>query len=274
MPIQTAVLTAAGAEPGAIQAESLRAFADQEPPGVYTVTRTYRGTKVVLFDAHLDRLEESAELEGIPLALDREKVRASLRALIEGAGYGDCRLRITVPSGAPDQILLAVEPLPRVPPRVKEEGVRAATVSLARENPRAKSNMWVSQRKLARDRLPTDTYEGMLIDSDGRILEGFSSNFYAIRDGILQTAEADILKGISRRILLEVIPSSLAVQYKPPKLEELPLIDETFLTSSSRGVVPIVRINESPVGTGRPGPRTVDLSARYDQWVDDHLEPL
>ncbi len=80
--------------------------------------------------------------------------------------------------------------------------------------------------------------------------------------------------GISRKILLEVIPPSLTLQPQPPQLADLAEFDEAFLTSSSRGVVPIVQINEVSIGDGRPGPITRQLSALYDDWVEDHLEPL
>ncbi len=160
MPARTATIDAAGPQPTPIQVQSLRDLAEQEPEGVYTVTRTYRETKVVLFDAHIDRLEESAALEGIPLELDRSLVRASLRSLIKESGYGDCRMRITIPRDAAEEILIGVEPLPDIPPKIKEQGVRTATVSLSRANPRAKSNAWLGQRGLARQQLPPDVYEG------------------------------------------------------------------------------------------------------------------
>jgi hypothetical protein len=58
-----------------IMADTLNEFGLKEPAGVYTVARTYQRTKTVLFEAHLDRLEESARLENITLNLDRMSLR-------------------------------------------------------------------------------------------------------------------------------------------------------------------------------------------------------
>ena len=62
---------------------SIAAAALSEPEGVYTVTRTYERDSVVLFDAHLDRLERSAREEHIPAHIDRPTLRAALRSLVE-----------------------------------------------------------------------------------------------------------------------------------------------------------------------------------------------
>jgi branched-subunit amino acid aminotransferase/4-amino-4-deoxychorismate lyase len=57
-------------------------------------------------------------------------------------------------------------------------------------------------------------------------------------------------------------------------MDKLKQIEEAFLTSSSRGVVPIIQINEQSIAAGRPGPLTQQLSTAYDAWVEEHLEPI
>ncbi|NJL93532.1 MAG: hypothetical protein HC915_07270 [Anaerolineae bacterium] len=51
-------------------------------------------------------------------------------------------------------------------------------------------------------------------------------------------------------------------------------MDEAFLTSSSRGVLPIVMIDDQPIGAGAPGVLTRELQQRYDAWTEAHLEPI
>lgn len=274
MPTQIATISGGTLEPAPYGGDSLRELAAKEPPGVYTMTRTYHDLQVVLFDAHLDRLEESAHLEGMQLKIDRPQIRAALRQMVDEADYGLCRLRITIPADRPNRPIVAIEPLQIMPPEVKAEGVVTATVGLARRNPRAKTNAWELERRRAQASLPSECYEGLLVDESGRVLEGFSSNFYTIHDSTLQTAEEGILMGISRRILLDVLPLQLELVERPVKRTELASIDEAFLTSSSRGVVPIVRVDATVIGDGRPGKTTRRLGQRYDQWVETHLEPL
>lgn len=274
MPIPIKILQDNGFKPVAYQADSLRQAAAREPAGVYTVTRTYPAGRVVLFDAHLDRLEESARLEGIPLRLDRPHLRTALAELVREFDAESSRVRLTVPREQPDSVIIAIEPLTELPRELKREGVKAATVEIERENPRAKSNQWEHRRQRALKNLPPAVHEGLLVDERGAILEGFTSNFFAIIAGELHTADDKVLLGISRKILLTARPSSMKLVEQPVLVNQLSGLDESFLTSSSRGVVPIVSIDDQPIGSGRPGPLTEELCRRYDRWVEAHLESI
>ncbi|MGA9531539.1 MAG: aminotransferase class IV [Anaerolineales bacterium] len=274
MPAIIANLTGGHLEPTPHAAENLRAAAGEEPTGVYTVFRTYRRNQAVRLDAHFRRLEESAGLEGVQIELDREHIRAALRQLIDLAGYPESRLRMTIPFDRPQEPVLAIEPLQSVSANLRANGVKAATVQLTRRNPRAKSNTWEAVRAKALHQLSDDVYEGLLVDEGGQILEGFTSNIYAVQGQDLQTPEAGILHGVSRQILLDVLPSDLHLVHRPIRLESLAAINEFFLTSSSRGVVPIIQIDDHIIGDGKPGPWTLRLDHRYRQWVEDHLEPI
>ena len=245
-----------------------------EPSGVYTVARTFHRTSALELDAHLDRLEESAHLLGIPLKLDRAALRRTLRQLIDETGYPESRFRITIPAARPDHIYFAIEPLHEVPPELRKHGVRVQTFPGHRRNPRAKNTDWMKERALLQQQMTDGTYEGLLVSPDGFILEGLGSNFYGILGSELHTASNGVLRGISRRIVLEVAPQVLPVCTEPVALDAVPQLQEAFLTSSSRGVVPIVMIDDHRVGDGRPGPLTREIEARYNAWAEAHLEPI
>lgn len=274
MPIPIVMLSDNGLEPAPYRADSLREAALMEPPGVYTVTRTYPGGRAVLLDAHLDRLEESARLEGIPVTFERERIRSGLRRLLSESEHEQTRVRMTVTRSGRHNVILALEPWPGVEPSLKEEGVRAATARLDRENPKAKSNAWEHRRQEAMKALPEDVYEGLLVDDQERITEGFTSNIFAIKAGRLHTAAENVLLGISRHILLSARPPDVPLLETPIGRDELDSITECFLTSSSRGVIPIVKIDQQTIGNGRPGGTTRRLSRCYDEWVRAHLEPI
>lgn len=260
--------------PPPFEADSLEEVGRREPDGVYTITRTYHFDQAVMLEAHMDRLEQSARLEGIDLDLDRGWLRSGLRRLIQAAGYQESRFRITIPRHDPKTALLAVEPLRLVSPQMRASGVAAATVYIERPNPQSKSNRWIKQRELARQRLPTWAYEGLVCTDQGLILEGFSSNFYAVIDGKLRTAEKTVLSGIGRKILLNVVEGFLRVVYEPVKLTELPELEEALITSSSRGVLPIIKIDEHTIRGGTPGPVTQEIWGRYQGWVEAHVEQI
>jgi branched-chain amino acid aminotransferase len=256
------------------EADSLDQVGAQEPDGIYTVTRTYRSTKAVMLDAHMARLERSAQLEGIKLKLDQAWLRSGLRRIIAQGEYEESRFRITIPRHDPKTALLAVEPLHIVSPEMRSNGVSAATVCIDRPNPKAKSNRWVPQRESARRQLPEWAYEGLVCTDEGIILEGFSSNFYAIIDGRLRTAKGTVLSGIGRMILLTVAEGFIKTEYEPINVSNLSALDEALITSSSRGIVPIVKIDEEIIGDGHPGPLTTGLWQRYQRWVEAHLEEI
>lgn len=259
-------------EPAPYHADTMAEAAELEPPGIYTVSRTFHHDKCILLDAHFDRLEESAQLEGIPLELDRKRARKALRSLVVETGYEEARFRLTVPRDDPHQLILTVEPLQLVTEAMRRNGVQVATLYLPRPNPRAKRTEWVAIRNDARKLLPSPIYEGIRLASDGTLSEGFSSNFYGLLEGVLHTAEEDILHGVARRIVLSVAPGLLPVLLKPVHKDDIPQLDEAFLSSSGRGVVPIVRIDDVTIGKGKPGVKTMTIMKRYNAWVDQHLE--
>jgi branched-subunit amino acid aminotransferase/4-amino-4-deoxychorismate lyase len=106
--------------------------------------------------------------------LDRAALRAALRALIDQSGYTESRFRITIPREQPDHLILSIEPFKPVPAEIIENGARAITLHLERQN--------------AVGHFPQGIYEGILVGSDGALLEGTSSNFYAIKEVLLQPA--------------------------------------------------------------------------------------
>jgi branched-chain amino acid aminotransferase len=255
-------------------AHSLEDLTGLEPAGIYTTARTYDATKVVMLDAHLDRLEESATLESIPSQLDRASLRGALRDTLAAGGYENARFRITISRDNPNQILLAAEPLKAVPAEILTKGAEVATLCITRPNPRSKSNAWMGLRKEATKSLPEHIYEGIVCNARGELLEGFSSNFYAIKDEKLWTAGDHVLFGITRKIILDVAHDLLPLHLHPVTIEDLPSMQEAFLTSSSRGVVPIVNIDGFVIGEGKPGPYTLEITRRYNSWVQENSKPI
>lgn len=267
-------MTPQGLQPVDYRAASLSEAAQYEPDdGVYTVTNTYHTLAVLKFDAHLDRLEDSARRAGISLNLDRPVLRASLRQLITQAGWGDVRFRITVSRQQPDSLILTLEPYKPPAPMVYENGVRCITLpGSARHDPAAKTTDWMHTRgQLA---LPEGIYEGLLVSDKGDILEGTGSNFYAVLHGELRTAGTGMLPGIAQQIVFVVAPPILPVRREAVNIKDRPRIEEAFITSSSRGIVPVVEIDGRSIGDGRPGAYTRRLRAAYLDWVAAHLEEL
>ncbi len=271
------ILTADGPlQPVDYSADSLNDAIQYEPQdGVYTVTNTYNTFQTLKLDAHLNRLEDSARRENIPLKLDRAKLRAALRRMITEAGFGNVRFRVTVPRDTLDRLVVSVEPFTPPSPEVIVHGVRCITVSdSARNNPAAKTTDWMHARKSLADEMLEGIYDTFLLSADRYILEGLSSNFYAVLDGELRTAGEGVLPGIARQVVFMVAPDVLPVRKEAVHVDDLPRLSEAFLTSSSRGIIPVVEINGVTIGEGVPGPKTLELREVYGAWVEAHLEEL
>jgi branched-chain amino acid aminotransferase len=232
---------------------SLAASSASLPEGAYTTLRTYGGRRVVRLDQHLRRLEESVALQGHPGSVDPDVARATLAAALDAAAHPESRLRLTF---APPRLFVAVEPFSPLPARLYAEGVACVTLDVRRENPHAKDTRFIATAQEAYGRLPAGVEEGLLVAGDGAILEGLSSNFFAVLGGRLRTEEERALFGVTRSLVLEVAQGVLPLEGRAVSRDDLPAVDEAFVTSVSREVLPVVRIDGRLIGDGRVGPRT------------------
>ena len=270
------ILTPSGLESVSYTASSLADAAPYEPrDGVYTITNTYHKTRVLNFDAHLDRMENSARLSGTPIQLDRGKIRAALREMIETADFGDVRFRITAAPSLRNNLILSMEPFKPLAPEVYSTGIRVITLPhAARTAPDAKTTDWMLDRRILEDSLPPGIFTGLLIGESGKILEGLSSNFYAVLDNKLRTSGASVLPGMAQKVVFAIAEQVLPLIKIAVTMSDIPKLSEAFITSASRGIVPVIEIDGTPVGTGIPGAKTAALRGYYQKWVDVHLEAL
>ncbi|MBC7870676.1 MAG: aminotransferase class IV, partial [Chitinophagaceae bacterium] len=88
------------------------------------------------------------------------------------------------------------------------------------------------------------------------------------------TAGEGILPGIAQQIVFEVAPDIVPMKREAANIRDLTHITEAFITSSSRGIVPVVEIDKHVLGDGKPGVVTIALLNAYNAWVAAHLEDL
>ncbi len=108
--------------------------------------------------------------------------------------------------------------------------------------------------------------DAWFVDEDGFITEGASSNAWIVKDGVLRTrpASSRILTGITMTVVKELAADlQVKVDERAFTVEELRAADEAFLTSATQTVMPVVRVDGAPVGSGTPGPLTVRLREAF-----------
>jgi branched-chain amino acid aminotransferase len=252
-------------------AGTLAAASARLPQGSYTTLRTYGRDRVLRLREHGRRLEESAVLQGRPAPLDPGVLRAGLAAAVLAAGHPESRLRVT---WASPRLFVAVEPFEPLAPGLYEAGVACVTLPVRRDNPHAKDTRFLETARSAYGSLSPDAHEGLLVGDDRAVLEGLSSNFFAVREGILHTEDERVLFGVTRSAVLEVSRGLLPLATTAVRVEQLGELSESFITSASRGILPVVRVDQVLIGAGRPGGFTAELRARFDALVAREAEPL
>ena len=283
--VQLFAVTPAGPQALAVPsgAASFHDVLDDLPLGVYSALRTFHHDRFLGLEAHFDRTDRSMELLGWRDRIDRPLLRRALHEVVTAYPHPDARVRFDLlaepgSSGAagskafravPSRVLIALSPFKPVPERFLTEGVRVEVArELHRDRPLIKTADFVVRRRpLPLER--QDAYEHLLVDGSGRILECSSSNFHAIRGGVLFTAAGGALEGITQKFVLRVAGElGIEIRREHVREDEIARVDEAFLTSSTRGIVPVVDVAGTKIGSGRPGPATDRLRRAYDATAE------
>ena len=282
MPVALFAVEDAGPRPLAVPAgvHGFGGLYDGLRLGVYEALRTFHHNRFLDLDEHLARLQRSMTRLGWDYCFDDARMRRCIHEACTASPFEEMRVRCDVLAapaasrGSASRELIAVVPFTPPPSVVYQQGVEVVTTAaLTRHDPEAKTADFVEQRR----RIELDTphaYERLIVSADGEVLEGFSSNFYAVRDGVLITPGKGVLEGITRRIVLELARAQgVAVRLEPPMADALERLQEAAISSSSRGLVPVVRIDGHAVGAGVPGPVITALGAAYHAFVRANIKP-
>ena len=247
---------------------------------VYETLRTYKG-KPFLFSRHFARLEHSAGAIDLRLPWSESKTREEIQQTLL---HGECRIRLMITRGVgelnPDietstdpTAIIIVVPLMALPDRIYEQGVDVVISSVRRSARFAdiKTGSLIHQVLARREAKLKHAYEAILLTADEKLSDGITSNVYMVRDGTLLTPghDAGIIEGITRGVVLDLAREiGLKVVEGFFEVAEIAHAEEMFLTSSTREVVPIARIDGKPVGAGKPGPVTLMLLRAYRAAID------
>ncbi len=240
--------------------DSLGEASQHLPDGAYSTLRTYSGNGLLRLSQHVARLSESAALQGQAGSLSESDARAAIAHALRETSFPESRLRLT---WAPPRLFVSLEPFIPLAEALYRDGVGCVSVPVRRENPHAKDTRFIAAALAAYQRLPPDAHEGLIVAEDGAFLEGLSSNFFAVLDGSLRSEGERVLFGVTRSLVLEVAVPVLPFVARAVRQNEIPRVSEAFLTSVSRGILPVTRIDDAAVGSGRPGPVTLELRARF-----------
>ncbi len=250
--------------------------------GIYEVIPVYAG-KPFRLDHHLQRLDNS--LNGVYLAnpLDNATWTQILQQIIERNGGGDQSLYLQItrgvakrdhgfPATAQPTVFVMSNPFKPVDTELLEEGVAAITLEDIRwQYCHIKSIALLPNILLRQQALDADAAEAILLKGD-KVTEGAASNVFIVLDDILLTPPKGecLLPGITRDLVVELADRhNVPCEQRDISREELLRADEIWITSSTREILPVTRLDGHPVGDGRPGPVWQKLYAIYQDYKDE-----
>ena len=261
--------------------------------GVYETLRTYNKVPF-LYDRHMRRLRASAERLLLDVPYDDATMLTWIEQTVAAAGpLDEAYIRILHTRGvgelnydpkstpAPTTVIIA-KPFEAPAPRVFNDGIRISLVDMLRNHPKSvnpiiKSNNLLNNALAMQMAYRSGAEEALMCNFRGELTECSQANFFMVRNGVVLTppSQAGLLEGVTRAFLFE-IGREIGIDVREETLHpnDLESADEMFITSTTRELSPVVNVDGRVVGTGKPGPITQQLLARYQARAREQSESL
>ena len=251
--------------------------------GLFETMRSYGG-HVAFLSRHMHRLAGGARALGLDLPDLSEQVLTGARVAGE-KGWSDVAIRLTVSRGVGDlglpptpgvtpTAVVIASPLPPNPPGLYERGITVQIAKGRRNEYSVTSGLKTLAYAEAVIALTAAREAGfddaLFLDIEGHVAEGPISNVIFVKERTLITPPltCGILPGVTRAVVMEIgAEAGLAVEERPVERAEIDTADEMFYTSSLRELYPIVKVDSTSIGDGRPGPVYQKLHRAYSASV-------
>lgn len=249
--------------------------------GVFDFFRVWDGIPVFAED-HIARLQQSLRITGLNTGLrDDEWMdmfsqmisinkadRAGFRVVVTGGFSED---GYTVPSNK--NIYLILHHLPDNDPAQYDNGVSLLTSSYQRDIPTAKTTIYIQSMHLQPQLKNSGAFE-VLYHWKGEITECSRCNIFFIdNDNIIHTPKNGMLKGVTRKQIITLASGAgIEVREREINIEEIPSMSGAFLTATTKGALPVVKIDGVSIGDGTVHPLAKKMQSLFQNHVDNYLE--
>jgi branched-chain amino acid aminotransferase len=250
--------------------------------GVFDLLRTYGTTPFRLRD-HIKRLESSASQIALALPWSTEELEAIVMQTYRRNPIADASIRIVVTGGASENfmtpqgkpsLVVMVHPITPYSASYYSEGCRATSTLIGRTMATVKSLNYIGAIVAMEDASKSGAVEAIYLDEHDRLTEGTRANLFVVRGDLLITPREGVLKGITRQVVLEITANDFEVVEGPIHYHDLGVLDEAFLTSTTKEILPLVQIDEHLIGTGKPGPQTKRITDLFHNYVQSVIAPV
>ena len=249
--------------------------------GVFEGLRAYGG-KIFRLEEHVRRLYESAKAICLEIPMSEAQMCAAHNETIAANDIQDGYIRSIITRGAgtlgldPNrcsnpQVIIIADAIALYPPELYEQGLEIITASTIRNHPaalspRIKSLNYLNNILAKMEGLKAGCVEALMLNHKGELAECTGDNIFLVRDGVLMTPpmDAGILGGITRDAVIELAEAAgIEVMKVTLSRHDVFIADECFLTGTAAEVIPVVTVDDRTIGSGKPGPVTLDLKQRF-----------
>lgn len=252
---------------------------------VYEATRTF-SKKPFRLERHIDRLFLSAEKISLIPTYSKDQITAEVMKTIETSPYDNVTLRIVLTRGTnsdlgldtelsgPNNLIIFTKEIKPNPEWWIKDGVSMIFYQkeIEASGSLPKTGNYQENILANREAHTQGAYDAFLINTHGFVTEGTTSNAWIIKNGTLLTPPlADgVLDGLTRKTLIEMSKNDglpMALIEKSLTKDDFMEADECFITSTTRNIVPVTKIENHPVKNGKPGHATLELLKLYLDFV-------
>ncbi|MEX0884428.1 MAG: aminotransferase class IV [Cyclobacteriaceae bacterium] len=221
------------------------------------------GYHPLFLESYLERFVGSAEKAGLPLDFDAMGLKEIIFKLIEKNDHFDAGIRMVLTGGispnyflpAKGDLFIFCEPL-LLPSKEKyAKGVKLISVEYVRPMAEIKTTNYTFPCWLSQD-WKGQQAEDVVYHQQGRVSESSRSNIFLVKNGNIYTPKRDILKGITRDKVLKIAGN---VDITDFGMDDLLSADEVFISSTTKRILPITIIDNTRIGSGKPGNITQEL---------------
>src|SRR3954470_5237490 len=253
--------------------------------GVFEGLRSYSG-KVFRLDEHVRRLYESAKAIWLEIPMSPDGMSDAVNESVRVNKIDDGYIRLVVTRGAgtlgldPNrcsnpQVIIIADAIALYPKELYEKGLEIVTVSVQRThpaamNPRIKSLNYLNNILAKIEGLRAGCVEALMLNHKGEVAECTGDNVFVVKKGVLRTppTDAGILEGVTRNVVMELAETAgIPLRVEALTRHDVFAADEFFLTGTAAEIIPVVKCDGRPIGTGKPGPVTRELRARFQELV-------
>jgi branched-chain amino acid aminotransferase len=254
--------------------------------GVFEGIRVYHG-KVFRLKEHIDRLYDSARAIWLEIPLGREQMTRAVEETVKANDKQNGYIRLVVTRGpstlgldprkCEPQVIIIVDDISLYPPELYDNGLEIITAATIRNhpaalNPRIKSLNYLNNILAKIEAIRGGCLEALMLNPEGKVAECTGDNVFVVKHGDIRTPplDAGILEGVTRNAVIELARGAgYAVREAALTRHDIFTADELFLTGTAAEIIPVVKCDGRPIGSGKPGPVTKRLRELFQQLVKE-----